>query len=143
MLGPRAWLSSVLAADPSGFPQEMSPPPQLCFSRTLGFVVVAGKRTGSAVGFVSVNLERATRCPGRGHDGRADEVGCSQEKDAWHTMGRFSVVRPPAVSAFPACAHLMWKSSYPRRKGECQRMENFDKKRRKGNGEGGLERGKV
>lgn len=42
------WPSSVLAADPSSFPQEMRPPPQ-CLARTL-VCVVADKRTNTAVG---------------------------------------------------------------------------------------------
>ena len=65
----------------------MSPPALLCITRTLGFVVVADERISTAVGSVSVDLERDPRCLGRGNDGRADEAGCSQERDTRHTAG--------------------------------------------------------
>lgn len=77
---PLSWLLTPPASS-----RKWGPALQLCFTRTLVFVIVADKRVDTAVGFVNVSLERGPRCPGRGDDGRADEAGHSQEKGALHT----------------------------------------------------------
>lgn len=84
----------------------MSPPALLCITKTLGFVVVADERISTAVGSVSVDLERDPRCLGRGNDGRADEAPAVRRET--HDIPRaLSVAHPPEVSVFPASSHLL------------------------------------
>lgn len=63
--------------------------------RTLGFVVVADERISTAVGSVSVDLERDPR--------EAPAV-----RRETHDIPRaLSVAHPPEVSVFPASSHLL------------------------------------